>query len=255
MNLIDTHAHIYTENMLNDAEEIINRAKQAGVSKILMPNIDANSIQDMLHLFKTYPNYCYPMLGLHPCDVKDFFKEELKLIFSQYTDDYVAIGEIGLDLHWDKTSLNRQIEALSYQVDFALSKDLPISVHVREAFPEILNFLESYRGKGLRGVIHCFTGNIEEAEKCIDLGLYLGIGGVLTFKNSGVDKTIANVGLEHLILETDSPYLAPTPYRGKNNEPSYLPLIAKRLAEVKNVSIEEVAQQTTANANNLFNLS
>ncbi|PVX52608.1 TatD DNase family protein [Balneicella halophila] len=255
MNFIDTHAHIYVENMIEDSDNIIYRAKQAGISKILMPNIDVASISPMLSLTKEFPNYCYPMLGLHPCDVKDDYKTALDAIFSQFSSEYIAVGEIGLDLYWDKTTLNRQIDAFRYQADVAIEKELPISVHVRDAFPQMLELLEDYRGKGLKGVLHCFTGTFEQATQAIDLGFYLGVGGVLTFKNSGVDKTLANIGLEHLILETDSPYLAPSPYRGKQNEPSYLPLIAKRLAEIHHINIEEVAKQTAQNANRLFKLS
>ncbi len=255
MDFIDTHAHIYTDKILANKNDVIERAKKAGISKILMPNIDKNSIDAMLSLYKEFPNFCYPMLGLHPTDVKEDYKAELEEIFNQFSEDYIAIGEIGLDLYWDKTTLNIQTEALKMQIEFALSKNLPISVHVREAFPETLAVLEEYRGKGLRGVLHCFTGTLAQAEQLIDLGFFLGIGGVLTFKNGGVDKTITHINIEHLILETDSPYLAPTPYRGKMNEPAYLINVAQKLAEVKNITIEEVAEQTTANAIKLFNLN
>ncbi len=214
MNFIDTHAHIYVDKMLENKTEILERAKSEKISKILMPNIDKASIPAMLSLYEENPNFCYPMLGLHPVDVKDNYKTELEEIFAQFSEDYIAIGEIGLDLYWDKTTLSNQIEAFKYQIEFA----------------------------------------IEQAEQLISLGFYLGIGGVLTFKNAGVDKTIAKIGLEHLILETDSPYLAPTPYRGKPNEPSYLIKIAQKLSEIKNTSLEEVATQTTANAQKLFNL-
>ncbi len=254
MIFIDTHAHIYVDKMLANKTEILERAKAAKISKILMPNIDKESTPAMLLLYRENPNFCYPMLGLHPVDVKDNYKTELEEIFAQFSEDYIAIGEIGLDLYWDKTTLNNQIEAFKYQIAFAIAKQLPISVHVREAFPETLAVLEEYRGQNLRGVLHCFTGSLEQAEQAISLGFYLGVGGVLTFKNAGVDKTIAKIGLEHLILETDSPYLAPTPYRGKPNEPSYLIKIAEKLAEIKNTSLEKVAAQTTANAQKLFNL-
>lgn len=255
MNLIDTHAHIYVETMLAKKDEVIQRAKQAGITQLLLPNIDKDSIPAMLSLCEAFPHYCSPMLGLHPCDVKENYQEELEIIFSQFSDVYVAIGEIGLDLYWDKTSLDRQTAAFKYQIEFALKKNVPISVHVRDAFPETLAVLEKYRDKGLKGVLHCFTGTLAQAEQAIDLGFYLGVGGVLTFKNAGVDKIIAQIDLKHLILETDSPYLAPTPHRGKPNEPSFLPLIAKRLAEVHETSMEEVAKQTTRNAQQLFNLS
>lgn len=255
MDLIDTHAHIYVAKMLAQKSEIIQRAKQAGITQILLPNIDKDSIPAMLSLCQEFPHYCYPMLGLHPCDVKEDYETELETIFSQFNDKYIAIGEIGLDLYWDKTSLDRQIAAFKYQIEFAIKKNVPISVHVRDAFPQTLTILERYKGKGLKGVLHCFTGTLAQAEQAIELGFYLGVGGVLTFKNAGVDKTIAPIDLKHLILETDSPYLAPTPHRGKPNEPSYLPLIAKRLAEVHETSVEEIAKQTTRNAQKLFNLS
>ncbi len=254
MNFIDTHAHIYVKELVENKTEIIERAQEAEVSKILMPNIDLASIPAMLKIQKEHPNMCYPMLGLHPTDVKEDYKSELEAIFSQFTDKYIAVGEIGLDLYWNKTSLPRQIEAFKYQIEFAVSKNLPVSVHVREAFPETLAILEEYRNSGLTGVLHCFTGTAAQAEQLIDFGFYLGIGGVLTFKNAGVDKTITHIDLKHLLLETDSPYLSPTPYRGKTNEPSFLIHIAKRLAEVKNCTLEEVAAQTTANAHKLFKL-
>lgn len=255
MTFIDTHAHIYVEKMFAQKAEIIESAKQAGVSKILMPNIDAASIPAMLSLQKEFPGYCYPMIGLHPCDVKENYQETLEIIFSQFSDLYVAIGEIGLDLYWDKTTLGIQQKAFEQQIAFAIEQKLPISVHVRDAFPETLAIIEKYREKDLKGVLHCFTGTLEQAKQAINLGFYLGVGGVLTFKNSGVDKTLSHIGLEHLILETDSPYLAPTPHRGKPNEPSYLPLIAKRLAEIQNTSITEVARKTTKNAKELFSLN
>ncbi|MBS9768480.1 MAG: TatD family hydrolase [Flavobacteriaceae bacterium] len=254
MNFIDTHAHIYVDTMQENKTEILARAKEVGISKILMPNIDKDSIPAMLELYKENPNFCYPMLGLHPVDVKENYKTELEEIFAQFSDDYIAIGEIGLDLYWDKTTLANQIDAFKFQIEFAISKNLPISVHVRDAFSEALGVLEAYRNSGLKGVLHCFTGTLEQAKQLIDLGFYLGVGGVLTFKNAGVDKTIAEIGMEHLILETDSPYLAPTPFRGKQNEPSYLIKVAERLATLKNCTLEEVAKQTTANAHKLFNL-
>ncbi len=254
MKFIDTHAHIYADKLLENKEDVLERAKNAGIFKILMPNIDRESIPKMLSMHKENPNFCYPMLGLHPVDVKENYQTELEAIFEKFSDDYIAIGEIGLDLYWDKTTLSNQIEAFKLQIEFALSKNLPISVHVREAFSETLAILEEYRDQNLRGVLHCFTGDTAQAERLISLGFYLGIGGVLTFKNAGVDKIISKIGMEHLVLETDSPYLAPTPYRGKTNEPSYLINIAQKLAEIKNITIEEVAAQTTANAQKLFNL-
>lgn len=254
MNFIDTHAHIYTHEFLKTQEDMLARALESNVSHILMPNIDKNSIASMLQLYKSQPSMCLPMLGLHPVDVKADFEEEIDEIFSHYTEEYIGIGEIGLDLHWDKTTLDIQQKAFQKQIEFAIQKNLPISVHVRDAFPETLKILESYRNSTLKGVIHCFTGTLDQAKKAIDLGFYLGIGGVLTFKNSKLDKTIEQIGLKHLLLETDTPYLAPTPHRGKTNEPSYIPLIASKLAETKGVDLETVAEQTTANAIELFGL-
>lgn len=254
MNFIDTHAHIYTHEFLKTQEDMLARALENNVSHILMPNIDKNSITSMLQLYKSQPNMCLPMLGLHPVDVKADFEEEIEEIFSHYTEEYIGVGEIGIDLHWDKTTLDIQKKAFQKQIEFAIQKNLPISVHVRDAFPETLKILEAYRDSTLKGVIHCFTGTLEQAKKAINLGFYLGIGGVLTFKNSKLDKTIEQIDLKHLLLETDTPYLAPTPHRGKTNEPSYIPLIATKLAEIKGVDLEIVAEQTTANAMELFGL-
>lgn len=254
--LTDTHTHLYVEQFAEDRAAVIDRAIEKGVNRFYLPNIDSEYIDDLLSLEAAYPEHCFAMMGLHPCSVKENYEEELAIV-EQWLKKrpFVAVGEIGLDLYWDKTTLERQIAAFEFQIAFALSKNLPISVHVRDAFPETIAVLEKYKDKGLRGVLHCFTGSLTQAEQAIDLGFYLGVGGVLTFKNAGVDKTIANIDLKHLILETDSPYLAPTPHRGKPNEPSFLPIIAKRLAEVKNTTLEEVAAITSENAQTLFKLS
>lgn len=254
MNFIDTHAHIYSGKLFEDKEALYTRIKEANISKVLMPNIDKESLPNMLSLYESYPQTYLPMLGLHPVDVKEDYEEEIEEIFSTFDEKYVAVGEIGLDLYWDKSTLEIQKKAFQKQIDFALEKNLPISVHVRDAFPQALDILELYEGKGLSGVLHCFTGTLEEAHRVLNIGLSLGVGGVLTFKNAGVDKVIAEIPMQYLVLETDSPYLAPTPYRGKTNEPTYLPLIAQKLADIKNISIEQVAEQTTINAQKLFKL-
>lgn len=254
MNFIDTHAHIYSEKLLEEKEALFARIQKANVTKVLMPNIDKVSLPNMLLLHETYPENYIPMIGLHPVDVKEDYEEELNDIFANFDTKYIAVGEIGLDLYWDKTTLDIQKKAFHKQIQFALEKNLPISVHVRDAFPQTLEVLESYKGQNLCGVLHCFTGTLAEAHRALDLGFYLGVGGVLTFKNAGIDKIIAEIPMQHLVLETDSPYLAPTPYRGKPNEPTYIPIIAQKLADIKNISIEEVAKQTTANAQKLFNL-
>jgi len=255
MFLIDTHTHIYLPEFDTDRDEAVERAVRNGVVKMLMPNIDANSVNSMLSAESRYPGVCLPMTGLHPTSVKEDYILQLDILEKLFEEHkFIAIGEIGIDLYWDKTFLKEQIIALVRQISFALEKELPVVIHSRESFPEVFSVLEKFRGKGLKGVLHAFTGTLEDAKKALDLGFKLGIGGIVTFKNSGLDKVVREIGPENIILETDSPYLAPVPYRGKRNESSYICIINKKLAEVFGMSENEIAAITFATSNDLFKL-
>lgn len=255
MNLIDTHTHLFSSQFDDDRHLIVQNAIDKGVSKMLLPNINRQTIDAMHKLCADFPTHCFPMMGLHPCDVKENYLEELQIVKS-YLDKgrYVAVGEIGIDLYWDKDTLDIQKEAFRQQLIWAKEYDLPVAIHIRESFDEVFEIIEEVNDDHLRGVFHCFTGNEAQAKKAIELGFMLGVGGVVTFKNSGLDKTLKNLDLNHLILETDSPYLAPTPHRGQRNESSFLPLIAQKLAEIYEINVEEVAKVTSHNANTLFKL-
>ncbi|WP_321309895.1 TatD family hydrolase [Marinifilum fragile] len=255
MNLIDTHSHIYSEDFSDDINQIIENSKEAGVEKILLPNIDSQSIDQMHSLERMFPGYCIPMMGLHPTSVKENFQDELNICKNWLNSrKYCAIGEIGIDLYWDKTFVKEQQIVFDTQINWALKFNLPIVIHSRESFDEIFEILENYTNSNLRGVFHSFSGNLEQANKAIELGFLLGINGIVTFKNSGLDKTIAEVPLEKLMLETDAPYLAPVPKRGKRNESSYVRYTAQKIAEIYQTKIEKVAEITSYNARNLFNL-
>lgn len=254
MEFIDTHAHLYLDRFESDIEEVIKNAIDSGVSKMLLPNIDSSTIRAMNQLSQKFPHNCFPMIGLHPSDVKENFREELDIVKNEATSGkYIAIGEIGIDLYWDKTFLKEQQEAFAFQIELAKSLKLPIAVHARDSFDEIFEVLDQHNDDQLTGVLHCFTGNLQQAERIINYGGFkLGIGGVVTFKNGGLDKVIPHVDMDHLILETDAPFLAPTPYRGKRNESQYIPIIADKIASLKGMKIEEVAEITTQNALELF---
>ena len=257
MQFIDTHSHLYSSQFDEDRTQAINDAISAGVSTILLPNISSEYTKGMLKLCDEFPENCFPMMGLHPCDVnEDNIDAELLHVEQELAKGkYIAVGEIGLDLYWDKTKLEVQKKAFIHQIELAKKHKLPIAIHVRDSFAEAIEIIEKLNDENLRGVFHCFTGSVEDAQKVINLGnFYLGIGGVLTFKNSGLDKTIAEIELQHLILETDAPYLAPTPFRGKRNESKYIVNIAEKLAEVQQIEIEDVAKITTLNAKKLFGL-
>jgi TatD DNase family protein len=255
MKFIDTHTHIYLPEFDADRDEAVSRAVSKGVIKLLLPNIDTASLGPMLAAEARYPGICYPMLGLHPTSVKEDYARQLDQLEAAWPEyKFVAIGEIGIDLYWDKTFAAGQIIALRRQLTFALSRDLPVVIHSRDAFPELFMVLEEFRGSGLRGVLHAFTGAEAEAEKAIGLGFMLGIGGIVTFRNSGLDRVIRSIGADNLVLETDSPYLAPVPHRGKRNESSYIPLVNKRIAEVLDMSEEKIAEITYSNSARLFNL-
>ena len=255
MNLIDTHAHIYAADFKADQLETLRRAHEEGVTKILMPNIDHTSVDVMLETEATYPELCMAMMGLHPCSVKKDFQQELYRIEDWLNKrKFIGIGETGIDLYWDKTFLAQQQEALQVQVDWAVQFKLPLILHTRDSFSETYEIISRNQHENLTGIFHCFSGTAEEAKKAIDLNFYLGVGGVATFKNGGLDKILPEIPLERIVLETDCPYLAPVPHRGKRNEPAYLKLIAEKVAQLKNISVEELAEATTANARKLFSL-
>jgi TatD DNase family protein len=257
MRIIDTHTHIYLPEFDDDRESMLFRAEQAGVTDFLLPNVDAKSIPALIKLYQENPDTSHPMMGLHPCSVKEDFEAELKLIkgvlFGQ-PELFVAVGEIGIDMYWDKSTLQQQQIAFATQIHWALELDKPIAIHCREAFDEIFEVLEKIAAPNLKGVFHCFTGNLEQAHRAIDLGLHLGIGGVATFKNGGLDRVLPEIDLKHILLETDAPYLAPVPYRGKRNEPSYLTYVVAQLAHFYNTTPDHIAQVTTSNATKLFEL-
>lgn len=253
---IDTHTHLYASAFDADREAMLARAIEAGVELFLLPNIDRSSIGPMLDLAKGHPQRCLPMMGLHPTSVKEDYEEQLAEVAAQLeARDWLAIGEIGVDLYWDDTFVEQQRDAFLRQARWAHAKDRPIVIHSRESIDLIIELLEELGTEMPRGVFHCFTGTREQAHRIIDLGYYLGIGGVLTFKNSGLDKVVKDLPLEALLLETDSPYLAPTPHRGKRNESAYVVRVAEKLAEIKSLAVTEVADQTTRNAVELFRLS
>jgi len=255
MQLIDTHTHLYLPEFDTDRDEVINRAINNGISKMLLPNIDIHSVDPMLSLADRYPGVCYPMIGFHPTSVREDYisqLEELEKIFA--TNTFVAIGEIGIDLYWDKTFLKEQLISFRRQISFAAEKNLPVVIHSRDAFREVFSVLDEFKGVELKGVFHAFTGNLSDARKAVESGFKLGIGGIVTFKNSGLDKIVKEIGPGHLILETDSPYLTPAPFRGKRNESSNISIINKKLAEIFGKSEEETAMVTYSNSVKLFNL-
>ncbi|MBI9037513.1 MAG: TatD family hydrolase [Bacteroidales bacterium] len=251
---IDTHTHLYLNAFDEDFNQIIKNAIDKGVKYMLLPNIDSNSINKMLEICNDYPNNCFPMLGLHPTSVKSNFIEELKKLKKYLSNNtFYAIGEIGIDLYWDKTFIKEQVEAMMFQIFWAREYELPIVIHSRNSFNEVFKILNDSKFPGMRGVFHCFSGSVDQARKVIDeLGFKLGIGGVVTFKNSGLDKVVKEIALENIVLETDSPFLAPMPFRGKRNESAYTIIIAEKIAAIKNISIEEVAETTTKTALELF---
>jgi len=257
MKFIDTHTHLFLKQFSGDIDSVIENAIASGVSKMFLPNISSSTTKAMMELCRKYPENCFPMMGLHPCDVKkEILEKELLHVEGMLEKEkFIAVGEIGLDLYWNKTTLDIQKAAFETQIKLAKKHQLPIVIHVRESFNEAIEIVEKLNDENLSGVFHCFTGDVRDAKRITDLGnFYLGIGGVLTFKNAGVDKTIKEIDLKHLILETDSPYLTPTPFRGKRNESKYILNIAEKLAEVKGVSLEEIAEITNQNANNLFKI-
>ncbi len=253
MQFVDSHAHVYSGKFKADIVDVVNRAIDVGVNKIFMPNIDHTTIDDMLELEEKFPEVCIPMMGLHTCSVKKDFEKELYLVeewLSKRT--FVAVGEMGTDLYWDKTYWEEQKEAFKIQCEWAKQYGLPIVIHCRETIPQTIDLVEEIKGEGLKGIFHCFAGDIEQAKSIQSLGFLLGFGGVSTFKNGGLDEVLPEIDIEHIVLETDSPYLAPVPHRGKRNEPSYIPLIAKRVADLKGITVKEVAEISTNTALGIF---
>ena len=253
MHFTDTHTHLYLPEFNNDRETAIKKAISNSVKRLYLPNIDSSSIEPMLELEKNHPQHCFAMMGLHPCSVKEDYETELETVSNWLQKrPFVAIGEIGIDLYWDKTFFEQQKTAFHTQVQWALDYNYPIVIHCREAFDPIYEELKHFNTLP-KGIFHCFSGSEEQANTIIELGNFkLGIGGVLTYKNSGLDKALANIPLQHLVLETDAPYLAPVPFRGKRNEPSYILEVARKLAEIKNVSLLEVSEHTETSARFIF---
>ena len=252
--MIDTHSHIYSEEFDTDRDETIQRAKKAGVTHIILPNVDSETLPQMLALEAEYPDFCYAAIGLHPTSVKENYREDLALIKTELDRrNWIAIGEIGRDLYWDKTFLAEQIIAFQQQIDWVLEYNLPVIIHVRDSFNETMEALAPYKNSGLKGVFHSFTGTIEEAREIIDFGGFMfGINGIVTFKNSGLAAVVEEIDMKHILLETDSPYLTPAPHRGKRNESAYVQLVSKKLAEIYNLSVDQINEQTTLNAKSLF---
>jgi len=253
--LIDTHCHLYLDEFKPDINEVINRAEAEGVKKFYLPGIDSTEIDNMLLLEKKFPGKCMAMMGLHPCSVKENYGDELSIVKEWLSKrKFAAVGEIGLDFYWDKTFTQQQYEAFRMQIELSLQYKLPIVIHTRNAMQETIDVVKEFEQRGVRGIFHCFGGSYENAKEILDAGFYLGIGGVLTYKNSGLAEVLDKIDLKYMIMETDSPYLTPVPFRGKRNESSYLKYIVEKLATIKKVSAEEVGDITGLNAQKIFGL-
>lgn len=256
MTYVDTHAHLYSSKFDSDREEVVQHCLENGVNKIFMPNVDVATIDPMLEAEHKYPGICIPMMGLHPCDVDKDFEKQL-YVMEEWLEKrpFVAVGEIGLDLYWDKTFFEHQKEALKIQIDWAKKKGLPIILHCRESIEETIEIVKSLNDDELTGIFHCFTGSLDQAKAIVEMGFLLGIGGVATYKNGGLDKVLPSLGLDHLVLETDAPYLAPVPYRGKRNSPEYIPTIAHKVGELTGKGLEAVVATSNTNALGVFKQS
>jgi TatD DNase family protein len=253
MELIDTHAHIYQDDFDTDLDELVTRAKNARVNKVVLPNVDVPSIQQMILRVNQYPEFFKLAVGLHPCYVKENFLEDLEILYRAAKGlPIVAIGEIGLDYHWDLTFINNQMTALMTQLDWAYHLQLPVILHCRESVSDVIHAVSPFAMKGVGGIFHCFSGTLEEAKSIIEMGFYIGVGGTFTYKKSELPTILRQIGLERVVLETDSPYLSPVPHRGKRNEPSYIPLVANKIAETLDISVDEVAEITSKNAQSVF---
>ncbi|MEI6487323.1 MAG: TatD family hydrolase [Bacteroidota bacterium] len=256
MILTDTHTHLYSKEFDDDRTMLVEKAIQAGVSRLFIPNVDSESIPGMFQVVKQFPENCFPMIGLHPCSVNAHYQQELQVMdYWLIKRSFVAIGEIGIDLYWDKTYFTHQLDAFRMQIQLAQKHHLPYIIHCRNAFDEVMQVVRQHHTICSRAIFHCFSGSPAQAQEVVEAGNFkLGIGGVVTFKNSGLDKVVEAIDLKHLVLETDAPYLAPMPHRGKRNEPNYLLLIAQKVAEIKNISVEEVAAVTTKNSIDVFGI-
>lgn len=251
---IDTHAHLYAEDLKDSLDDIIAQCLEEKITHICMPNIDNTSIQPMLDLYEKY-DFCHPMIGLHPCYVKEGYKEQLKAVVKESERGiYKGIGECGIDLYWDKTHVAEQKEAFAYQIDMARDMDLPIIIHSRDSLDITIDMIADRQNGKLRGIFHCFNGTIDQSKAIMDAGFLMGAGGVITYKNAGLAPVYEYIPLENIVLETDAPYLSPTPHRGKKNSPHYIPLIAEKLASIKGIAVETVAEETSKNAQNIFSL-
>ena len=253
LQLIDTHCHLYGQDFTKDIRAVIERAENEGVRRFYLPAIDSEVIDAMLQLEQDFPGKCFAMMGLHPCSVKEDYKQELALVAEWLGKrPFKAVGEIGLDYYWDKTFIDAQKEAFHQQIEWALQYQLPIVIHSRESMADSIEIVKEHQKGSLRGIFHCFTGTLEEAQQIIDLGFYLGIGGVVTYKNTHLREVLKAVSMDHIVLETDAPYLTPVPFRGKRNESSYLKYIVEKVAEVKEIPVAEAAAITTENAKKIF---
>jgi TatD DNase family protein len=253
MRFIDTHSHIYDTGFQEDMDAVMVAAKSVGIEKIYMPGIDSTCIDDMMGMETKYPGFCIPMMGLHPCYVKENYQEELAIVEGWLAKrKFAAIGEIGLDYYWDKTFAKEQQLVFEKQMQWGLDLGLPINIHTRNAMGETIEMVKPFAKKGLKGIFHCFSGSKESAEQIVEMGFLLGLGGVLTYKNAGVAEAVVDIPMEFLVLETDAPYLPPVPYRGKRNEPAFMIEVAKKLAEIKNIPLHEVGEITSGNAERIF---
>ncbi|MEP6746553.1 MAG: TatD family hydrolase [Bacteroidota bacterium] len=255
MTFLDTHCHLYHDDFNEDRQTVVDRAIAENVTGFYLPAIDSTVIEAMLQMETDFPGRCFAMMGLHPCSVKENFKEEL-LIAEQWLAKrkFAAVGETGLDFYWDKTFVPQQYDAFRKQVDWAKQYKIPVVIHSRQSTQECIDVIKEMKDESLRGIFHCFGGSEEEARQIIKLGFYLGIGGVITYKNSGLAAVIEKLPLDNIVLETDAPYLTPVPFRGKRNESAYLKYVVQKIADVKKISIEEVGEATTFNAKNIFNM-
>ncbi len=254
MILTDTHTHLYSKDFDPDRSELIETAIKSGIKRFFLPNVDSESIPGMFQMEKQFPDNCFAMMGLHPCSVNATYQDELQVVKHWLSKrKFIGIGEIGIDLYWDKTFIQQQQDAFRTQIQLAKEYKLPYVIHSRNSFNEVMEIVGEFKNDAIKAIFHCFSGNVKQAEEVISAGNFkLGIGGVVTFKNSGLDKVVEAIDLKHLVLETDAPYLAPMPHRGKRNEPDHLLLIAKKIAEIKNISVEEVAAVTTQNSIEVF---
>jgi len=250
---VDSHAHLYAEQFSEDISEVLKRAQEMQVNKIFLPNIDRDSIAGMRKLANDHPDLCYPMMGLHPCHVKENYREELELVAAELSDrKYYGVGESGIDLYWDTTFKKEQIEAFEFQIHLSKKHNLPIIIHSRESLDLTIEIIAKHQDGALSGIFHCFNGTVSQCKQIADLGFMMGLGGVITYKKANLERMVSYLPVEYLLLETDAPYLSPVPYRGKRNESSHIPLIAEKISEFKNIRVDEVARITTENSQKLF---